>query len=97
MIDARFSRDAFESLRTPVERRQLARDLGDEIVGAIAAIPTADGALSAVLARLRLIGHHLYPNGEGVFAGTSSDGSPPTGLTLHFRPDAIDVHYAPPR
>ncbi len=97
MIDARFSREAFESLRSPIERRLLARDLADEIHAAVAAIPTADGAISAVLSRLRLIGHHLYPSGDGVFAGESNDGSPPTGLTLHFRQETIEAHYAPPR
>lgn len=97
MIDARFSREAFESLRSPVERRLLARDLGDEIRAAIIAIPSADGAVSAVLSRLRLIGHHLYPSGDGVFAGEPSDGTASTGLTLQFRPDTVEVEYAAPR
>lgn len=84
-------------MRSPVERRLLARDLGDEIHSAIAAISSAEAAVSAILARLRLIGHHLYPSGEGVFAGESNDGTPPTGLTLHFRCDAVEVDYVPRR
>lgn len=74
----------------------MAGQLRDEIIAAILMIPTADGAVSAVLARLRLIGHHLYPCGEGEFAG-DADGASPTGLTLQFGPASVDVGYLPRR
>jgi hypothetical protein len=57
-------------------------------------VPTADGAVSALLSRLRLVGHHLYPQGEGRFAGEEAV---PTGLSLEFSPTAIAVRYSPPR
>jgi hypothetical protein len=95
LIDGRFSREAFESLRSAAERRLLARALADEIRAMVVTIPTADGAVSAILARLRLVGHHLYPLGDGRFAGDASvDAASPTGLELQFRRDAIEVTYS---
>jgi hypothetical protein len=90
LIDRRFTRDAFESLASPVERKLLAGELGDEIRALIASIPTADGAVSSILSRLRLVGHHLYPRGDGLFSG---EPDVPTGLTLRFAPDGVEVRY----
>ena len=94
MIDHRFSRDAFESLGTRRERDDRARELAHEILALVGEVPSADSALSAVLVRLRLIGHHLYPRGDGVFGGDDTQGAEePTGLVVHFQRHTVDVSY----
>jgi hypothetical protein len=98
MIDQRFSRDAFESLRTSGERQQLALELGDELRQHIAAAPNHENGLSAALARLRLIGHLLFAQtqeGERVvLAGDPSSEEPPTGLELEMRrAELVEIRY----
>src|SRR5262245_18738051 len=98
MIDARFSRDAFESLRSPGERQQLAQKLGDELREHIAAAPNQENGVSAALARLRLIGHLLFAvttEGERtVLAGDPSSEEPPTGLELELRrSELVEIGY----
>ena len=96
MIDHRFSRDSFESLPHH-DRRLRAAELAEEILALVATIPSSDAALSAVLGRLRLVGHHLYPLGEGIFAGDdSADAASPTGLSVRFASDTIEVSYRAP-
>jgi hypothetical protein len=94
VIDHRFSRMAFESLRTNVERQQLARELAEELRAHIARAPDPDNGLSAAIARLRLIGHHLYAEGDPagdrlVYAGDPGGDEPPTGLELEVRGGAL--------
>jgi hypothetical protein len=60
----------------------------------VAEVLTADGAISSILGRLRLVGHHLYPLGEGRFGGDPSAGAAsPTGLELDFQPEGIVVSW----
>ena len=46
MIDHRFSRDAFESLGTRLERDDRARELAHEILALVGEVPSADSARS---------------------------------------------------
>lgn len=97
MIDQRFSRDAFESLRAAAERQYLARELAREMRESTKRAASFEDGLSAALARLRLIGHHLYPRAnEGprrVFSGTTASDGPATGLTVEIDGTTIDVRY----
>jgi hypothetical protein len=101
VIDHRFSRMAFESLRTQVERQQLARELGEELRAHIARAPDPDNGLSAALARLRLIGHHLYASDQGgerlIYGGDPGGDEAPTGLELEVRRGAlVEIRYRGP-
>ena len=98
MIDHRFSRLAFETLRTAVERQQLARQLGEELRLHIALAPDPESGLSAALSRLRLIGHVLFPveqEGERtLYAGDPKADEAPTGLELEVRKGAlVEIRY----
>lgn len=85
--------DAFEALRGAPERRERARELAAEIRELIVGTSTPDGAVSAILGRLRLVGHPLYPLGDGLFAGHEGE----TGLRVQFRSDEVEVSYDPRR
>ena len=73
-----------------------------EILALIGEVPSADSALSAVLVRLRLIGHHLYPRGDGVFGGDdttffaldSHNGKPLWSVETGSRINAAPVTYS---
>jgi hypothetical protein len=97
MIDQRFSRFAFESLRSPVERTLLARELGEEIRAHVARAPTPENGLSAALARLRLIGHVLdsaLQDGERTVLAGEPGSDEPTGLEIELRDgELVDVRY----
>jgi hypothetical protein len=97
MIDQRYSRAAFESLRSSAERGILARELGDELRAHIAGAPSPENGLSAGLARLRLIGHVLdavAEEGERVVLSGDPAGDAPTGLEIELHEgQLIEVRY----
>lgn len=104
LIDHRYSRDAFEALRSAAERQQRARELAEELRAHVATARTPDDGLSSALARLRLIGHHLYevPVDEAApqkeqqvarFVGDPSGEEAPTGLELEIVGGAIQARY----
>jgi hypothetical protein len=97
VIDQRFSRLAFESLRNQSERQLLLRELGDELRGHIARAPNPEDGLSAALARLRLIGHQLHTleHGDGrLLLGGDPGGEEPTGLELEIEKGAlVEIRY----
>ena len=98
MIDQRYSRVAFESLRSASDRQRLAQELGEVLREHLEGAPTVENGVSSALARLRLIGHLLYlkrDEGELVaYEGGPNGDEPPSGLELELRRgDVVAIRY----
>ena len=97
MIGNHFSREAFESQSSLAERRLLVRELGRELQESLNHSAHFEDGLSALLARLRLIGHHLYvvkqENGHRVLAGNPAGDEPVSGLEIEIEGTTLNLRY----